>query len=187
VMVRYFYDRVIPKRQGGVHWNNSFCILPCKDGHILIAPFQQWETLVEWMDGEGMAEDLKDECYAEEAYRLGHRDHIIHVLEQWTKSRTARELFELGQLMSFPWAPICSPADVLDSPQLKARQFFKDVDDPEGGPFLQCPGIPYRFGHSPSRPWKRAPLPGEDNLQIYREELGLSEEEIGRLSSMGVI
>jgi benzylsuccinate CoA-transferase BbsE subunit len=187
VMVRYFYDRVIPKRQGGLHWNNSFCILPCKDGHILITLFQQWGTLIEWMDSEGMAGDLRDESYGKEAYRLSHIDHIIQVLERWTKSHTTRELFELGQLMSFPWAPISSPVEVLGNPQLKARQFFMDVGDPESGTSFKYPGTPYQFRHSSLRQWKRAPLPGENNFQIYYGELGLSEEEVKRLSSAGVI
>ena len=30
VLVRYFYDRIIPKRQGNLSWNNSSFILPCK-------------------------------------------------------------------------------------------------------------------------------------------------------------
>src|SRR4030043_1096391 len=25
VMIQYFYGRIVPKRQGGVHWNNAFC------------------------------------------------------------------------------------------------------------------------------------------------------------------
>ena len=187
VMVRYFYERVVPQRQGGLHWNRSFCILPCMDGHIVITLSRQWETLVEWLDSEGMAEDLKDDRYKEEGYRLGHSDHIIEVLERWAKTHTTKELFELGQLMSFPWAPVCSPMEVLDNPQLKARQFFIDVDHPEIDTSLKCPGTPYQFSTSSSSRWKRAPLIGEDNMQVYQAELGLSEKEIKRLSSIGAI
>ncbi len=187
VMVRYFYGKEISRRQGGLHWNHSFCILPCKDGYILITLFQQWETMVEWMESEGMAEDLKDEQYREEQYRLRHSTHIIEVLKRWTQTHTTRELFELGQLMSFPWAPVCSPAKVLENPQLKARQFFANVDYPEIDGSLEFPGIPYHFSHSSPSRWKRAPLIGEDNIQIYQGELGLSEEEMKRLSSIDVI
>src|SRR4030042_248003 len=41
VMVRYFNEMLITKRLGNPYWNNSFFILSCKDGYILIAPFQQ--------------------------------------------------------------------------------------------------------------------------------------------------
>jgi len=187
VMVRYFYENTIAKRQGGMYWNRSFCILSCKDGHFLLAPFQQWETLVEWMDSEGMAEDLKDEKYREEAYRNSHIDHILEVLEQWTGTHTAQELFESGQLMRFPWAPISSLKEVLTNPQLKAREFFVNVDHPEMKKSISYPGAPYRFNGSSLSRWKRAPLIGEDNVRIYQGELGLSDKELQRLSSLKVI
>jgi len=187
IMVRYFYEQIISKRQGNLYWNYSFSILACKDGHILITPFQQWETLIEWMDSEGMAEDLKDEKFKEEKYRLRQFEHIIEVLERWTKTHTTKELFELGQLMRFPWAPIYSPMEVLNNTQLKARRFFIDVDHPEIGTSLKYPGIPYQFSPSSFNRWEKAPLVGEDNIKIYQVELGLSKEELQRLSSIGAI
>lgn len=187
VMVRYFYEKIIAKRQGSLHWDNSFCIMPCKDGFILMTLFQQWETLVEWMDSEGMAEDLGGEKYCEEEYRVKHLNHIIDVLQRWTKNHTTNELFELGQLMRFPLAPVHSPGKVLDSPQLKAREFFIDVDHSEIGTSFKYPGVPYKFSDYSLKQWKRAPLIGEDNVQIYQGELGFSDEELQRLSSLNVI
>jgi crotonobetainyl-CoA:carnitine CoA-transferase CaiB-like acyl-CoA transferase len=187
VLIQYFYERVIPKRQGDLHWNNSSCVLPCKDGFMLMTLFQQWETLVEWMDGEGMAEDLKDEKYRKEEFQQGHLEHIIEVLGRWTKTHTANELFELGQLMRFPWAPVCSAKEVWESPQLESRGFFVEVDHPEIGTFIQYPGVPYKFDGDSLDRWERAPLIGEDNLKIYQGELGLSDEELKRLSSIHAI
>jgi len=187
VIIRYSYEQILPKRQGSLHWDRSFCILPCKDGHLLVAPFQQWETLVEWMDSEGMAEDLRDEKYREEAYRLRHVDHIIEVLERWTRTHTTDELFELGQIMRFPWAPVLSPKEVLNSPQMGAREFFIEVDHPEMESRLKYPGVPYRLSGGSLDQWRRAPLIGEHNVQVYQGELGLSEKEIESLSSIGAI
>ncbi len=187
VMIQYFYEKIVPTRQGPLLWNNSFSILPCKDGYVLISLFQQWETLVEWMDSEGMAQDLKDEKYREEEFRRRHLDHIIEVLQRWTKTHTTHELFEPGQLMRFPWAPVYSPKEILENCQLKARGFFIDVDHPEMGISIQYPGVPYQFSLARSNRWKRAPLTGEDNRQVYQEELGLSEEELRKLSSLNVI
>ena len=31
VMVRYFYEKAVPQRQGSLYWNNAFCILPCSE------------------------------------------------------------------------------------------------------------------------------------------------------------
>jgi len=187
VMIRYFYEKIVSKRQGSIHWSNSICILPCKDSFMVISLFQQWETLVEWMDSEGMAEDLREEKYREEGYRFRNLDHIIEVLQRWVKTHTKNELFELGQLMRFPWTPVFSPEEVLENPQLKARRFFIDVEHPEMGTSVKYPGVPYQFSTSLPNKWKRAPFTGEDNIQIYTEELGLSEEDLRRLSSMKVI
>jgi crotonobetainyl-CoA:carnitine CoA-transferase CaiB-like acyl-CoA transferase len=185
-MIRFFYEKVIAKRQGHLYWNNDFCVLPCKDGHILLTLFLRWDILIEWMKGEGMAGDLQEEKYLEEEYRIAHMDHIIEVLEQWTKSHTAQELFELGQLMHFPWAPIYSLKEVLNNPQLKAREFFTSVEHPEINESIFYPGSPYKFPSSLDR-WKRAPLIGEDNVQVYQKEFGLSKEEFKRLSTLKII
>jgi crotonobetainyl-CoA:carnitine CoA-transferase CaiB-like acyl-CoA transferase len=187
VWVRYFYEKIIPKRQGNLFWNNQFCIFPCKDGYILISLFQQWETLVEWMASEGMAGDLIEEGWKEEEYRQRHLDHVIEVVQRWTRIHTAQELFESGQLMRFPWAPIYSPKEVRESPQLNSRVFFIEVDDPKIGTSVEVLGTPYKFNGCSSDRWKRAPFIGEDNIEIYQKELGLSENELQELSSMGVI
>ncbi len=187
ILVRHFHECVIPKRQGNRHWNHFFYILPCKDGYIHMTPFQYWETLVEWLDSDGMVKDLLGEKWKDEDYRMKHVDHVIDVLTEWTKTHTTNELFELGQLMRFPWAPVCSPNEVLSSPQLRARRFFKDIRGPENPQALKYPGVPYRFSQGFSIPNKRAPLIGEDNIKIYREVLGLSWEDIASLSSKGLI
>jgi len=181
VMIRYFSEKTIPKRQGNIHWDRSFCILPCKDGHMLITPFQNWDTLVEWMAGEGKVEDLHEEKYKGEEYRRQHFDHIMEVLKKWTKSHSVQELWELGQLMRFSWAPVQSPRQVLESPQLQGRGFFEKRHHPEFNQWIRYPKGPFLNWAVSS--WKRAPRVGEDNDQIYRKELGLSDEELAGLSA----
>lgn len=106
VLVRYFYEGAISGRQGSRAWNNAFDILPCADGHILISIHRQWETLVELMASEGMAEDLADPKYLDRDERNRHIDHIIEAMKRWTLKHKAGELEELGQLMHFPWAAV---------------------------------------------------------------------------------
>ncbi len=89
--------------------------------------------------------------------------------------------------MRLPWAPILSLKEVLNSPQLRARGFFVEVDHPEIDKLISYAGSPYKFSPSSADRWKRAPLVGEDNIRIYQGELGISDEELKRLSSLGVI
>lgn len=128
VLVRYFYQDTVAKRQGSLHWNNAFCVFPAQDGYILLSLFYQWQTLVEWLASEGMAEDLTDEKWRDREYRLQHLDHVIEVLERWTKTHPAPQLVEKGQLMRFPWAEVASIADLLASPQLEERGFWLEIE-----------------------------------------------------------
>ncbi len=111
-LVRYFYEGIVSKRQGSRHWNNAFQIFRCKDGYILLSLFQHWETLVAWLESEGLAADLTGENWRDRGARVRGIDHIIEVLESWTLTHTVDELVEKGQLMHFPWAKVASPGVV---------------------------------------------------------------------------
>jgi benzylsuccinate CoA-transferase BbsE subunit len=179
VVVRYFHRGVVAQRREGRHWNDLFCILPCRDGFIQLTPFLQWETLIALLDQDGMAGDLTGEAWSNESYRLENSEHAITVIRKWTATHTVDELFELGQLLRLPWAPVASPRQIAESPQLKARDFFL-------GSLKDC-GLPYRFSSFPLVAPTPAPQPGQDNEEIYVRDLGLSREHLARLSVMGVI
>lgn len=187
VMLRYFHDQVVPGRRRDRHWSDSFCVLPCRDGFIHITPFMQWETLVGLLDREGMAEDLKEEEWRDEDYRSKNADHVLDVLQEWTKRHGVSELFELGQLLRLPWAPVESPAQILKNPQLIARNFFSASARAEHEGVLSHAGSPYKFSSVQFPAPAPAPIPGQHNVHIYGQELGLSREELEKLSSIGAI
>jgi crotonobetainyl-CoA:carnitine CoA-transferase CaiB-like acyl-CoA transferase len=83
---------------------------------------------VEWLAAEGMAGDLADDKWLDREYRLEHIDHIVKVLECWTKTHKVAELVEKGQLMRFPWAEVASIPQLLASSQLRARGFWTEVE-----------------------------------------------------------
>ncbi len=177
VLVRYFSDSEISQRRGGSHPNDFLCLLPCKDGYILLVVDREWDVLVDWLDSEGMAGDLEEEKWQEEEYRRQHWSHIGDVLSRWTKSHARGELFELAQLMRLPWAPIASLEEMIGSPQLLERSFFASVEHPElagvgpGPHTYKYPGPPYKFSH-PLWAMRRSPLIDELNAKILQKKLG---------------
>ena len=186
-MVRYFAEGIIFQRQESLHWNDGFVILPCRDGFIHVTLFQKWETLIEWLDTEGMAEDLADEKWLNEDYRRQHLEHVIAVLEKWTAVHTTDEIFELAQLMRFPWAPVQTPNEIINSPQLKARRFFNKLEYTGSEKTVTFPGPPHKNNNQLDTRITPAPMPGEHNEMIYRQELGLSEKNLKRLYDRKVI
>ena len=128
-----------------------------------------------------------DERWRDRGYRLKRLDHIIEVLERWTKTHTVAELVEKGQLMHFPWAEVASIPGLVDSPQLRERDFFIEVEHPESGSKYRIPGVPCRLSRSPWQVGSHVPKAGEHNMRIYHGELGLSKEEMEALVKEGVI
>lgn len=181
----YFFEpHLVHRRQGTLHWSRGFRVFPCRDGYILLTLQQNWDTLVQWLESEGMAQDLTDPRYREPAFRRERLDHIIAVLEAWTRTKTVAELMEQGQLLRFTWGKVASPEEVFANEQLRVRGFFVDVDHPELGRSFTYPGAPYAM--EGWRIARRAPLLGEHNRELYAE-LGLEETELTALRAQGVI
>jgi crotonobetainyl-CoA:carnitine CoA-transferase CaiB-like acyl-CoA transferase len=106
VLVRYLYQGEVAGRRGSQNWNNAFDVFPCADGYVLLSIHRQWETLVELMASEGMADDLTGDKWLDRDYRDRNIGHVIEVIGRWAKRHKAGELEELGQLMHFPWAAV---------------------------------------------------------------------------------
>jgi benzylsuccinate CoA-transferase BbsE subunit len=187
ILVRYFYEGEIAHRQGSLYWNNAFRIFTCKDGNILLSLLHQWETLVEWLDSEGMAADFTEPKWQSDDARRNNIDHIIEVLGKWTRTHTVDELVELGQLMHFPWAKVSSIQDVVNNPQLNDRGFFTEATDAATGKTYKFPGAPFQMSQSPLTINPHIPSAGEYNHEFYSNKLGLTEKEIANLSREGVI
>ena len=85
-----------------------------------------------------------------------------------------------------PAGALLSAPAVLDSPQVKARDYFVEL----GGDHIEketYAGSPVRFDGQRGTHWHRAPKLGEHNEEVLRELLGMTDAEISRLQDEGVI
>lgn len=185
----------------------------CKDGHIwsyiIAGAGAGWDVIIDWMDSEGMAGDLKDPKY-EEAFqlignlralmeqrstdpdflmaRLADFAHINEFIAAFMISRTKKEIYEAAAARRIMMVPANTPKDLLESPQLEALGYFVDVEHPELGMSLKYPGAPsYHISDAQWRISRRAPLIGEHNFEIYEKELGFSREQLATLKQEGAI
>jgi crotonobetainyl-CoA:carnitine CoA-transferase CaiB-like acyl-CoA transferase len=85
-------------------------------------------------------------------------------------------------LAEFPgeWAPVQTPGELHDDPQVRANGYLVPVDVGDGGP-LPMVTTPVQFDERPGRP-TRAPEHGEHTEAVLLE-LGLSWDEIAALKS----
>jgi crotonobetainyl-CoA:carnitine CoA-transferase CaiB-like acyl-CoA transferase len=70
---------------------------------------------------------------------------------------------------------------------LHARNFWVEVDYPEIPAKITYPGPFAKLSESPLTRLRKAPLPGEHNLEIYEKELGFSKRDLALLHQSGII
>ena len=83
--------------------------------------------------------------------------------------------------------PFQDPKDLAESPQLAAREFFVDVEHTELGDTITHCGPFIKLSETPLKKWRRAPLMGEHNREIYEDELGYTAEQLHSMKQAGII
>ncbi len=191
----YIYQGDVVLRQTGRHASvlpTPLSQLLCKDGKYVNASasrvtFRQFQSLVEWMDGHGLAEDLTEERYQDPAVFAESGDHINEVVANFAKELTRDEIAHGGQERGFNWGAVRAPDELVDEGHLNDRGFWVDVPHPELGRSFKYPGAAGIYNGSPWRISSRAPLIGEHNEEIYCRELGLQKTELALLAEAGVV
>jgi crotonobetainyl-CoA:carnitine CoA-transferase CaiB-like acyl-CoA transferase len=172
-------------------------VFRCKDGFITWAAMsgvigaRALHRLVAWMDAEGMAPDwLKAVDWLTVNLRaLTHEEfeRYSDVFEQFFLTKTKSELMEAAIKDGHMFGAVNTVADVAQSPQLAARDYWQTVEYPNLGCALRYPGPPARMSATPWTIRGRAPSIGEHNAEVYGGLLGMETAEINRLGEAGAI
>jgi crotonobetainyl-CoA:carnitine CoA-transferase CaiB-like acyl-CoA transferase len=163
----YHLNGNIEVRRGTLHWTRAFRAGRCRDGYVLHTSLGDWTALIEWVKADGKARDLDEPAWQDFAHRQREHEHLFEVLDDWVRDYSVEELVESAQLRRIPYAPVRSLEDLAADPQLTARGFFTPVVHEELGKTLEYPGAPYRFGATPWRLRRRAPLVGEHSDEVF--------------------
>jgi crotonobetainyl-CoA:carnitine CoA-transferase CaiB-like acyl-CoA transferase len=169
-----------------------------KDGYItfLIFPGQWGAThdnppMVEWMDEEGMADDfIKGINWAKLDWgeiSVEEADRIQDYFARFFRMKTKAELLEGALKRRLIIQPIYTPTDILSHSQLKARDYWQELEYPELGTTVSYPSRFCLPSETPCKHYRRAPHIGEHNQEIFEHELGLPHTEIIALKEAGVI
>ena len=190
VSLHYLYEGVPAVRQGFRQGGNFVVTWKCKDGYATMtytSP-RTWDEFRAFMAEEGMGGDLMDEKYDQGiAVRGEYLPHIEEIMRKWALTHTRREIAEWGQSRHHPFGSVTKPWEVLDNPHLQERGFFVQAEHPEFGATFTYPGAPYKLPRSPWKLRSTAPRVGQHNNEVYQKELGLSDEELALLTSVGAV
>jgi benzylsuccinate CoA-transferase BbsE subunit len=173
-------------------------LFPARDGFVAItflfgsAIGQFSRRLMRWIHAEGGCDEAtrdKDWIAYTELLVSGREpieefERVKALIADFTRTRTKRELLDAAVAYDLLIAPVSTIDEVVASPQLAARDYWRDVPSPIGGAPVRHPGPFARFGATPLAYRRPAPRVGEHNHDIYEGELGL---DVAALAAEGVV
>jgi crotonobetainyl-CoA:carnitine CoA-transferase CaiB-like acyl-CoA transferase len=157
-----------------------------EDRWCAIAVFdeREWEGLCAVL---GKPEWLRDSRFATLSARLESSAELDWLIEEWTAPRDPYDVMRLLQEAGVPAGVVQTPEDhLLHDPQLADRGFLEEVEHLAKGTLLAT-GVPLGLTGTPGRSGRAGAAVGQDNDYVFRELLGLSREEIERLTELGAI
>lgn len=185
-------------------------IFNAKDGQIFAylgtpggAP---WTTMVDWMQREGLAEDLLEgenlemvqglnlaflSALVREPDKLPARikvlSHMRQVFERFIASFDKWYIYQEAQKQRLMIGIVSTPEDLAKNPQLEHRKWYQDIaHDHLGGETVRYSGPPYRLSATPWTLRTRPPLPGEHNTEIFTE-LKVATSDMEKLTAANII
>jgi crotonobetainyl-CoA:carnitine CoA-transferase CaiB-like acyl-CoA transferase len=162
-------------------------VFPCEGADrwiaIAVASDSEWHALCALV---GHPEWIEDARFSTILSRKQNEIELEGLIAEWTRKRPAEEIMTMMQQAGVPAGIVQTAEDLFKDPQLKHREHFRFLDHREIGVHAyQSPA--YRLSKTPCCVEKAAPCLGEDNEYVYKEVLGLTDDEIADLLIEGVI
>jgi crotonobetainyl-CoA:carnitine CoA-transferase CaiB-like acyl-CoA transferase len=148
-------------------------------------------ALSKWIDDDGMENPLKrvenwenmDMAVMTEEMQNDFEAAIARLFMNHTKKEIAEEGLKRGVNLCV----LNNPADVLEHSQLKARDYWADLEHPWSERTYNYPSHFFLSSETENYVKHLAPLIGEHNDELYNQELGLSRTEITELKEADII
>ena len=151
---------------------------------VTVRTDDQWQALVEVM---GRPSWTDDDRFGTVTGRQARADEIDLQLQDWFGGQDLRRAVDDLAAVGIPVAPVVSPSLVTENDQLNDRGFLETLEHPRTGPgrYPRPPFAPL----DGQRAWLMRPPPtlGEHNDEVLRGMCGLTDQELARLASAGVI
>jgi formyl-CoA transferase len=177
------YERSQVGNSSFYNFSNAF---QTKDGRwIMLSAIGNriWRRLVKAFGVDHLADDPR---FKDDMSRFENRAVIEPIFSDLAQKYTAAEFVDLLQKARVPCGEILSPAEMVQDPQVSAREMLVEVEYPGIGN-VPLPGVVPKLSRSPGSVRKKASRPGENNDEIYLYELHLAPEKLKILKKEGVI
>lgn len=127
-----------------------------------------------------------DSKFAINARRVEHRDEIENIVRTWVRSHDRDTVIRLLEAADVPCAPILDVAEVVNHPQIAARENFVTRPDGAGGTVTMQAPVP-KLSRTPGLVTTPGPPLGEATDEILKKLLGLSDSVLADLRARKII
>jgi len=114
------------------------------------------------------------------------RQQVDEHVGAWTASHDRAELLRICEQAQVPCGPIYAIDEIFEDPQYAARGNILKMQDDRVGE-LPIPNLVPRLSDTPGSVKWLGPRLGEHNDEIFKGLLGLTDEDLRRLASEGVV
>lgn len=160
-------------------------IYPSADGLVLIAGNQD-TVFARLCEAMGQAELAKDVRYATHVARGERQAELDALIGDWSRGLSTKELLARLHAAGVPAGLIYRVPEMLDDPHFAARKAIVSVPHPDFGE-LRMQNVAPKLSQTPGGIRKASPQLGEDNEEVYRQLLGVSEQRYAELRKQGTI
>ncbi|MFC1904839.1 CaiB/BaiF CoA transferase family protein [Chloroflexota bacterium] len=147
---------------------------------ISISQDSEWESFCRIINRPW----AREEKFATLMGRKQNEDELERLVEEWTMGFSSEEVMSMLQKNSVPAGVVQNSWDLANDPQLGYRKHFRNVKHTEMESYVNA-DFSFRLSKTPGR-ITPAPCLGEHNHYIYKEILGMSDEEFVSLMEDGV-
>jgi crotonobetainyl-CoA:carnitine CoA-transferase CaiB-like acyl-CoA transferase len=172
-----------PMAQRDPAWG-VYDIFPTADGRLFIAAAtdRQWQSFCRCMNAPQLLADAQLET---NAGRYARRLDLLPAIATLTRTVSTQVLVERLEAAGLPFAPINTPAQLLDDRHLREGGGLLDVATPDMRR-LSVPALPLELDGKKLGVRRQPPQLGGDTTELLLE-LGLSKAEIDGLVERGIV
>ena len=129
---------------------------------------------------------VEDARFLTNTARTLNQKQLKAILNQIFPTQTVAQWIAALDAAGIPCGPINSIDQLLEDPQVKARNMIVDVIHPVAG-HLRMPGLPIKLSDTPGEVFRAAPLLGQHTEEILAELLGFSADRVAALRASHAI
>jgi formyl-CoA transferase len=165
----------------GIAPSNAY---PCSDGLVLVAGNGD-SIFKRLMRAIGRADLADDPGLADNEGRAARMAELDVAIGAWTAPRTVDRVLDELQRAEVPVGRVYTASDIANDPHYRARGMIERIATRDGWT-LEVPGVVPKLSATPGAIRQAAPRLGEDTREVLRE-VGVTEEQLARLTERGVI